>query len=101
MNIHYMQLYKLNYEKILTPYTRILTRRKRERRKKRLNIKGLSTCHHHHRMNARNVYLYITYIDIRRWYSYGGGGSIWTDPNTRALDTANVVIWLFFSAFAP
>ena len=33
-----MQLCKLNYEKILTPHTHILTRRKRERRKKRLNI---------------------------------------------------------------
>ena len=33
-----MQLCKLNYEKILTLHTHILTRRKRERRKKRLNI---------------------------------------------------------------
>ena len=54
-----MQLCKLNYEKILAPYTHILTLQKRERRKKRLNI------------------------------------------NTRALDNGNVVIWLFFSAFAP
>ena len=35
---YYMQLCKLYYEKILTPHTHILTRRKRERRKKRLNI---------------------------------------------------------------
>ena len=33
-----MQLFKFYYEKILTPHTHILTRRKREKRKKRLNI---------------------------------------------------------------